>query len=467
MTSDEPTQVSSRSDDDSQPPRPTEQSGTLARSAFRRGARLASLPLGFAGRATLGLGKRIGGAPAEAVTEQMQQRAAEQLFRVLGDLKGGAMKFGQALSLFEAVMPEDVAAPYRAQLARLQDSAPPMPTSRVHAVLARELGPGWRADFVEFDPLPAAAASIGQVHRAVWKDGRQVAVKVQYPGADEALRSDLRQIGRLSKVFAPLAGGMDVKALVDELTERVNEELDYRLEAKHQQAAALGFADHAEFAVPNVLANTARVLVSEWVEGVPLSTAVDLPDNERNEIALRYVRFLFAGPSTVGLLHADPHPGNYKITPDGRLGVIDFGLVARLPDGLPPAMGRILRIAKAGDAEQMLAGLAREGFITEDVDPNDLFDYLAPFVEPAAVAEFQFDRDWMRAQFNRVRDPNASGGVAFKLNLPPSYLLIHRVWLGGLAVLSQLNAKAGFAGVLEEYLPGYAEDSDEDGLEVE
>ena len=114
---------------------------SLARSAFRRGARLASLPLGFAGRATLGLGKRLGGAPAEQVSEQMQQRAAEQLFRVLGELKGGAMKFGQALSLFESVLPEDIAAPYRAHLSRLQDAAPPMPTSRVHAVLARELGP--------------------------------------------------------------------------------------------------------------------------------------------------------------------------------------------------------------------------------------------------------------------------------------------------------------------------------------
>ncbi len=149
-------------------------------------------------------------APADEVSEQLQQRAAEQLFRVLGELKGGAMKFGQALSLFESVLPEEVAAPYRAHLARLQDAAPPMPTSRVHAVLARELGSHWRDSLIDFDPLPAAAASIGQVHQATWSDGRTVAVKVQYPGADEALRSDLRQIGRLSKVFAPLAGGMDV-----------------------------------------------------------------------------------------------------------------------------------------------------------------------------------------------------------------------------------------------------------------
>src|ERR671913_2433404 len=240
----------------------------LARSALRRGARLASLPLGLAGRATVGLGKRLGGAPADEVSEQLQQRAAEQLFRVLGELKGGAMKFGQALSLFESVLPEDVAAPYRVHLSRLQDAAPPMPTSRVHAVLTRELGPRWRDSFAEFSPLPAAAASIGQVHRATWADGRPVAVKVQYPGADQALRSDLKQISRLSKVISPLVGGMDVGPLVDELTARVTEELDYTLEAAAQQQAAEGFADSREFVVPAVLTSTAKVMVSEWVEGV-------------------------------------------------------------------------------------------------------------------------------------------------------------------------------------------------------
>ncbi|WP_375432292.1 ABC1 kinase family protein [uncultured Friedmanniella sp.] len=429
----------------------------MARSSFRRNARLASLPLGAAGRATLGLGRRLGGASAEQVSAQLQQRAAEQLFKVLGDLKGGAMKFGQAMSLFESVLPDDIAAPYREQLTRLQADAPPMPTSRVHAVLRRELGVDWRDQFLDFDPEPAAAASIGQVHRATWADGRQVAVKVQYPGADEALRSDLRQIARLSKVFAPLAAGMDVRPLVDELVSRISEELDYTIEAAAQQRAAEGFADSDEFVVPHVLAGTSKVMVSEWIDGRALSTASELSADERNRIGLSYVRFLFAGPSRVGLLHADPHPGNFRITPDGRLGVVDFGLVARLPDGLPRAMGTILGIARSGDAQQVKDELFREGFVTADVDPKDLFDYLAPFVEPAAVPVFQFNREWMREQFIRVRDPGASNGMAFKINLPPDYLLIHRVWLGGLAVLSQLNVRAAFVDVLEEFLPGYAE----------
>ena len=418
---------------------------------------MASLPLGFAGRATLGLGRRLGGAPAEQVSEQLQQRAAEQLFKVLGELKGGAMKFGQALSLFEAVLPDKIAGPYREQLSRLQEAAPPMPTSRVHTVMARELGAQWREQFRSFSALPAAAASIGQVHRGVWADGRPVAVKVQYPGADQALRSDLRQIGRLSKVIAPLAGGMDVQPLVDELTERISEELDYTLEAGAQAQAAAGFRNDNEFCVPDVLAATSKVMVSEWVEGRSLGQAGALSQSERNAIALRYVRFLFAGPSRVGLLHADPHPGNFKNLPDGRLGVIDFGLVARLPEGLPSAMGRILRIAEHGDARATAQQLHLEGFVASDIDAADLLDYLGPFVEPAAVEEFHFTRDWMREQFLRVRDPRANNGVALKLNLPPSYLLIHRVWLGGLAVLAQLDARAAFHGVLVEFLPGYSD----------
>ena len=448
-----------------------EDGSPFARSAFRRGAKLASLPLGFAGRATLGLGKRLGGAPAEQVSEQLQQRAAEQLFRVLGELEG------RRDEVRAGTQPVRVGPPrrHRRALSRPPVTAaglrsPDAPlTSRVHAVLAREMGAGWRSQFVDFDPLPAAAASIGQVHRARWADGRDVAVKVQYPGADAALRSDLKQIARMSKVLAPLAGGMDINSLVAELTARVSEELDYTLEAAAQQQAAEGFAGHPEFCVPAVLAGTSRVMVSEWIEGASLATAATLPDEERNRVALQYVRFLFAGPSLVGLLHADPHPGNFKLMADGRLGVVDFGLVSRLPEGLPAAMGRILRVAQRGDAGEVATQLYTEGFVASDVDADDLLDYLSPFVEPASVPEFQFNRDWMREQFIRVRDPGASGGVALKLNLPPSYLLIHRVWLGGLAVLSQLNARAAFGRVLEEFLPATPRRSERDrrgGLSV-
>ena len=185
----------------------------MPRKAMARTARLAGLPLGYAGRQAVGLGKRLGGKPAEAVMTEIQQRTAEQVFRTLGELKGGAMKFGQALSVLEAALPEELAGPYRDQLTKLQDAAPPMPTATVRDVLARDLGADWQARLVWLDGGPTAAASIGQVHRGRWltADGveHDVAVKVQYPGAGDALQADLRQLSRLGRTMAPLIPGID------------------------------------------------------------------------------------------------------------------------------------------------------------------------------------------------------------------------------------------------------------------
>src|SRR5712675_1117263 len=193
----------------------------VPKNPVTRAAKMARLPIGLAGRTALGLGKRLGGRPAEIVAAEIQQRTAEQIFRVLGELKGGAMKLGQALSIFEAALPPEIAGPYRATLTRLQESAPPLPARTVHLVLARELGETWRDNFTEFDDVPAAAASIGQVHRAVWHDGRPVAVKIQYPGAGRALISDFTQLSRLGRLFGVLMPGLDVKPLLDELRKRV------------------------------------------------------------------------------------------------------------------------------------------------------------------------------------------------------------------------------------------------------
>ncbi len=439
----------------------------LPRNAAARTARLAALPLGYAGRTALGFGRRLGGAPAEAVMSEIQQRTAEQLFRTLGELKGGAMKFGQALSVLESALPEEMAAPYREHLTRLQDSAPPMPTQTVRNILFADLGPDWREHLVWLDGAPTAAASIGQVHRGRWHDGREVAVKVQYPDAGAALESDLRTLARAARAIGPLIPGVDMKPLVEEVQARAKEELDYELEAQAQREFAAAFTDDPDIVVPDVVAVGPRVLVTEWLESTASLASIirEGSQEERNHYGELFVRFLFSGPARTGLLHADPHPGNYRIIPaddgtPGRLGVLDFGAVARLPQrGLPEPMGRLIRLCAAGDGDALLAGLRDEGFLKDRIriDPQLLMDYLSPFVDPSQVERFRFSREWMREQFQRINDPrDPAYTISIKLNLPPSYVLIHRTWLGGVGVMSQLGAEAPFRAIMQEFLPGFA-----------
>jgi len=385
----------------------------LPRKAVRRTARLAALPLGYAGRQAIGLGRRIGGAPADTVMTELQQRTAEQLFRTLGELKGGAMKFGQAMSIFEAALPEEVAAPYREQLTRLQDSAPPMPTITVREILADQLGED-AGRLTDLQADPAAAASIGQVHQARW-DGADVAVKVQYPGAGDALRNDLKQLARVARGLGPVFPGIDVKPLVTELQERAEEELDYRLEAQAQAVFAAEYDGDPSVVVPAVRAGTETVLVTDWLDS-PASLAQVIRDGsqaERDHYGEKFVRFLFGAPARTGMLHADPHPGNFRLLPEpdgspGKLGVLDFGAVARLPErGLPRTLGSLIRIACHDDYDKLVTGLRDEGFIREkiQIDADKLRAYLGPFVEPAGAESFTFSREWMQEQFRRVNDP--------------------------------------------------------------
>ena len=432
----------------------------IPRRAVSRGVRLASLPLGVAGRATLGLGKRLGGRPAEMVATELQQRTAEQLFAVLGQLKGGAMKFGQALSVFEAAVPEEVAGPYRAALTRLQEAAPPLPVGTVRRVLAEELGRDWPDRFKDFDDHPAAAASIGQVHRATWSDGREVAVKVQYPGAGSALISDLNQISRLGRLFQVVSPGMDMKPLLAELKDRVAEELDYELEAEAQRGFAVAYDGDREIVVPKVVAASPRVLVTEWINGTPLAAIISAGTTEqRDRCGLLLATLHFSAPARAGLLHADPHPGNFRLLEDGRLGVLDFGAVARLPHGSPEPVGRLARLALSGRADEVLRGLREEGFVRPSlaVDAQRVLDYLEPMVAPLREEEFHFTRSWLRHEAARVGDPRTEANqLARQLNLPPAYLLIHRVTLGSIGILCQLDATAPFRRLAEQWQPGFA-----------
>ncbi|MGI8878934.1 MAG: ABC1 kinase family protein [Jatrophihabitans sp.] len=426
-----------------------------------RTARLASLPLGMAGRATLGLGKRIGGRSAESVSAEAQQRTAEQIFAVLGQLKGGAMKFGQAMSVFEAALPEERAEPYRAALTKLQEAAPPMKPQTVERVLAEQFGKNWRDRFQQFTDVPAAAASIGQVHRAVWHDGREVAVKLQYPGAGPALLADFNQLSRFSRLFSRLSPGLDVKPLLAELKDRITEELDYALEANAQRGFQAAYAGDAEILVPRVVASAPKVIVSEWLEGLPVSRIITSGTQaERDRVGYLLALLHFSAPERARMLHADPHPGNFRLMPDGRLGVVDFGAVARLPDGPAEPIGRITRLALAGDVDAVLKIMYAEGFIRPGItieNPQAVLDYLQPILEPLVHETFTFTRDWMRGEAARIGDPRSEAArIGRLLNVPPDYLLIHRVTLGSIGVLCQLNATAPYRGIAERWQPGFA-----------
>lgn len=450
---------------------PIERAADLPRKALARSLRLASLPVGFAGRTALGLGKRLGGKPAELVAAEVQARTAQQLFSVLGQLKGGAMKVGQAMSIFEAALPEELAEPYRATLTLLQDRAPSMPESVVLSVLRRELGNDWRANFVSFELAPVAAASIGQVHRAVWRDGREVAVKLQYPGAADALISDFTQLSRVGRLVGAAMPGMDLGPVLDELKARIVEELDYRLEAASQHTFAEAFAGDAHFLVPDVLMHTDRLLVTEWVTGRALSEVIAVgTTQERDAAATRYLEFLLVGPERAGLLHADPHPGNFRIAPDGRLIVLDFGAVNRLPDGMPVVIGQMMALAlRSGPtspdpdvAAQILNGLRGQGFVRDNVtiDPISLLTYVEPFMSPLRTPSFRFDRPWLRELFAHINDPRRpTWSVGLRLNLPPEFLLIHRVWIGGLGVLCQIGGEVPAVEILAAHLPGFRPDA--------
>ncbi|WP_238422516.1 AarF/ABC1/UbiB kinase family protein [Gordonia sp. 'Campus'] len=432
----------------------------ITRGQGRRNAKLASLPIGMAGRAAAGFGKRMVGRDKDEVNQELLEKSAEQLFAVLGELKGGAMKVGQALSIMEAAIPDEFGEPFREALTKLQADAPPMPAAKVHKVLDQQLGTRWRERFQEFSDEPAASASIGQVHKGVWSDGREVAVKVQYPGADHALKADLKTLSRMSGLLQRLSPGTDVKAMMDELIDRTEAELDYLGEADNQRAFAKVYDGHPDFLIPKVVASAPKVVVSEWVDGVPLSKIITTGDQPtRDDAAAKMAEFEVSSPYRVGLLHGDPHPGNFFIADDGRFGVLDFGAVGHYPDGLPPETGPILRLARDKKYDELKELMVAAEFIrpshASKVTSEDLEAYLRPYVDPLYSESFHFTRKWMQRAAGKATDVR---GEVYKtsrnLNVPKRFVMVFRVLGGCVGIASQLEAHAPYRAIMEEWVPG-------------
>ncbi|AFA74361.1 ABC-1 domain protein [Gordonia polyisoprenivorans VH2] len=434
----------------------------ITRGQGRRNAKLVSLPIGMAGRAAAGFGKRMAGRDKDEVNQELLEKSAEQLFAVLGELKGGAMKVGQAMSIMEAAIPDEFGEPFREALTKLQAEAPPLSASKVHRVLDQQLGTKWRSRFREFSDEPAAAASIGQVHRAVWSDGRDVAVKIQYPGADHALKADLKTLSRMSGLMQKLSPGTDVKSMMDELIDRTEAELDYLGEADNQRAFAKAFDGDPDFVVPKVVASSPKVIVSEWLNGTPLSKIITNGDKAtRDRAAALMSTFEVSSPFRVGLLHGDPHPGNFFLTDDGRFGALDFGAVGHYPNGLPPETGPILRLAREKEYDELKEHMVAAGFIlrsqVDKVSPTDLQAYLRPYVDPLYSESFHFTRKWLQRAAGHATDVR---GEVYKtsrhLNVPKHYVMVFRVLAGCVGIAAQLDAEAPYRAIMEKWVPGLA-----------
>jgi predicted unusual protein kinase regulating ubiquinone biosynthesis (AarF/ABC1/UbiB family) len=433
----------------------------IKRGRAARNAKLASLPVSFAGRAALGFGKRLTGMSKDEVNAELMQKAANQLFQVLGELKGGAMKVGQALSVMEAAIPDEYGEPYREALTKLQKDAPPLAAGKVHRVLDAQLGTKWRSRFASFDDIPVASASIGQVHKAVWADGREVAVKIQYPGADEALRADLKTMQRMVSLFKQLSPGADVEGVVDELIERTEMELDYRLEADNQRAFAKAYQDDPKFLIPHIVASSPKVLIAEWIDGIPMSQIIrNGTVDQRDLMGTRLAELTYGAPHRLAMMHGDAHPGNFMLMPDGRMGVIDFGAVAPLPGGLPVELGLMLRYAVDQDYDRLLATMEKAGFIQpgEQVSAREIDDMLRQYVEPVLTDVFHYTRKWLQKMTAANMDRSVPQiKTARQLDLPRDLAIPLRVIASTVAISAQLDAHVPVKAVVTEYLTGFAD----------
>jgi predicted unusual protein kinase regulating ubiquinone biosynthesis (AarF/ABC1/UbiB family) len=392
-----------------------------------------------------------------ALDEQFAIRTAQDVAQVLGGMKGAIMKAGQMLSFIADGLPPEA----QQALATLQQDVPPMAPSLAAGVVRAELGADPEKVFLEWNPTPLGAASIGQVHRAVTRDGRVVAVKVQYPGVDKAIKSDLDNAEMLYGLFASFAlKNLDVKSLVDELRARMADELDYRLEARLQTEFAERYDGHPFIHVPKIVPelSTQRVLTSEWVDGMRFDDFIARVDEPTRQKAAEVMfRFAQGAIQHHHVFNGDPHPGNYIFHADGHVTFLDFGLVKRWGPGELESLTGVLDCILERDVHGAIRAAIDAGFLPRNhgLDPQHVFEYVSSPYEPFQDDCFTYTRDWTSKALQRVVDVQGEYGDVIKLlNMPPSYVILDRVVWGMSALLGRLHASNNWRGLLAEYRKG-------------
>ncbi|MEI7886613.1 MAG: AarF/ABC1/UbiB kinase family protein [Actinomycetes bacterium] len=388
--------------------------------------------------------------------EEFELQTAEQVTEVLGNMRGAMMKLGQMASYLDQGLPE----PVRQALAQLQSNAPPMAYSLVAQVIQEELGGEPDQIFAEFERDPLAAASIGQVHLATTHAGQKVAVKVQYPGVDQAIASDLENTELLFHMMGMLFPGMNPAPIVAELQERLVEELDYVLEAEHQRLFSRAYLGHPYIHIPEVVSelSTSRVLTTEFAEGVPFSEAIAWSDEERQLTAECLYRFAFGSIYQLHAFNGDPHPGNYVFRPGGQITFLDFGLCKRFTqDEVQVFEEMIQAMVLDRDIGAFRAIIQGIGILPADlkVDDEDLQEYFGHFYEFVLddnVMEItpEYSSQSVR-QFFDLSGPHSA--IMKAANLPASMVIIQRINLGLFALFGDLQARGNWRLIAEELWP--------------
>ena len=367
------------------------------------------------------------------------------------------MKLGQVMSFLDVgLVPPEHQEAFQAKLAELRDAAPKVSFKDMKRVIEREYGEKLEDVFETFDPVPIAAASIGQVYQARLDDGRTVAVKVQYPGVAEAVRADMQNLGMILRLMKSVAPGLDVRSVAEEIRERIGEELDYELEASNQRAMARAFRGHPFIVVPDVVTSLSRerVVVSEFVSGRGFEEFKQLPDDERNRIGEIVFRFYFGSMYRMEMFSGDPHPGNMLLLDDGRMAFLDFGLFKRLQPGAAERELRLGRLGVEGRGDELVAELRKHGFLTRGEIPAEIL--LQQFrdltwwystdeevaLTPAIATQVVIDMSDPRSRyFEQMRHEN----------LPAEHLFGRRLEVLTLAVLGQLRAKNNWFRIMREW----------------